>query len=82
MADLINIKQMYIYYLFCRASWSFKATVDCIRCSHFKVDYVSALEPSSKPPVRIIEDNVTALPHQQGTPYDPGYGLALDAMTT
>jgi hypothetical protein len=32
----------------------------CIRCSHFKVDDVSALEPSSKPPVRIVEDNVTA----------------------
>jgi hypothetical protein len=37
----------------------------CIRCSHFKVDDVSALEPSSKPPVRIVEDNVTASLHQQ-----------------
>jgi hypothetical protein len=35
----------------------------CIRCSHFKVDdvMVSALEASSKPPVPIFEDNVTAL---------------------
>jgi hypothetical protein len=32
----------------------------CILCSHFKVDDVSALEASSKPPVRIVEDNVTA----------------------
>jgi hypothetical protein len=32
----------------------------CIRCSNFKVDDVGALEPSSKPPVRIVEDNVTA----------------------
>jgi hypothetical protein len=35
---------------------------------HFKVDDVSALEPSSKPPVRIVEDNVTASLHQQRTP--------------
>jgi hypothetical protein len=35
----------------------------CIRCSHFKVDDVSALEASSKPPVRIVEDNVTASLH-------------------
>jgi hypothetical protein len=28
--------------------------------SHFKVDDVSALEPSSKPQVRIVEDGVTA----------------------
>jgi hypothetical protein len=41
----------------------------CIRCSHFKVDDVSALEPSSKPPVRIVEDNVTASLHQQRTPW-------------
>jgi hypothetical protein len=40
----------------------------CIRCSHFKVDDVSALEPSSKPPVRIVEDNVTASLHRQRTP--------------
>jgi hypothetical protein len=40
----------------------------CIRCSHFKVDDVSALEPSSKSPVRIVEDNVTASLHQQRTP--------------
>jgi hypothetical protein len=33
----------------------------CIRCIHFKVDDVGALEASSKPPVRIVEDNVTAL---------------------
>jgi hypothetical protein len=32
----------------------------CIRCGHFKVDDVSALEASSKPPVHIVEDNVTA----------------------
>jgi hypothetical protein len=32
-----------------------------IRCSHFKVDDVSALEAISKLPVRIVEDNVTAL---------------------
>jgi hypothetical protein len=41
----------------------------CIRCSHFKVDDVSALDPSSKPPVRIVEDNVTASLHQQRTPW-------------
>jgi hypothetical protein len=35
----------------------------CIRRSHFKVDDVSALEPSSKPPVHIVEDNVTASLH-------------------
>jgi hypothetical protein len=35
----------------------------CIRCSHFKVDDVSALEATSKPPVRIVEDNVTASLH-------------------
>jgi hypothetical protein len=41
----------------------------CIRCSHFKVDDVSrALEPSSKPPVRIVEDNVTSSLHRQRTP--------------
>jgi hypothetical protein len=40
----------------------------CIRFSHFKVDDVGALEPSSKPPVRIVEDNVTASLHQQRTP--------------
>jgi hypothetical protein len=40
----------------------------CIRCSHFKVDDVSALEPSSKPPVCIVEDNVAASLHQQRTP--------------
>jgi hypothetical protein len=33
----------------------------CIRCSHFKVDDVGALEASSKPPVHIVEDGVTAL---------------------
>jgi hypothetical protein len=43
----------------------------CVRCGHFKVDDVSALEPSSKPPVRIVEDNVTASLHQQRTPW-PG----------
>jgi hypothetical protein len=41
----------------------------CIRCSYFKVDDVNALEPSSKPPVRIVEDNVTASLHQQRTPW-------------
>jgi hypothetical protein len=40
----------------------------CIRCSHFKVDDVSAVEPSSEPPVRIVEDNVTASLHWQRTP--------------
>jgi hypothetical protein len=40
----------------------------CIRCSRFKVDDVSALEASAKPPVRIVEDNVTASLHQQCTP--------------
>jgi hypothetical protein len=33
----------------------------CIRYSHFKVDDVSALEASSKPPVHIVEDDVTAI---------------------
>jgi hypothetical protein len=47
-----------------RNSW-WQLKPHCIRCSHFKVDDVSALEPSSKPPVRIVED--------------PGYGL--DAVT-
>jgi hypothetical protein len=32
----------------------------CIRCSHFKVEDVSALEASSNRSVRIVEDNVTA----------------------
>jgi hypothetical protein len=41
----------------------------CIRCSHFKVDDVSALKASAKPPVRIVEDNVTASLHQQRTPW-------------
>jgi hypothetical protein len=35
----------------------------CIRFSHLKVDDVRALEPSSKLPVRIVEDNVTASLH-------------------
>jgi hypothetical protein len=35
----------------------------CIRCCHFKVDDVTALEAISKPPVRIVEDNVTASLH-------------------
>jgi hypothetical protein len=39
---------------------SLKLKPHCIRCSHFKVDDISALEPSSKLPVRIVEDNVTA----------------------
>jgi hypothetical protein len=30
---------------------------------HFKVDDVSALEAISKPPVRIVEDNVAASLH-------------------
>jgi hypothetical protein len=42
-------------------SWSLKP--HCIRCSHFKVDDVSALEAISKLPVRIVEDNVTASLH-------------------
>jgi hypothetical protein len=41
----------------------------CIRCSHFKIDDVSALEASSKPPVRIVEDNVTASLHRQRFTY-------------
>jgi hypothetical protein len=41
----------------------------CIRCSHFKVDDVSALESSSEPPVHIVEDHVTASLHQQHTPW-------------
>jgi hypothetical protein len=42
-----------------------------VRCNHFKVDDVSALEPSSKPPVglRIVEDNITASLHQQRAPW-------------
>jgi hypothetical protein len=44
----------------------------CIRCSRFKVDDVGALEASSKPPVRIVEDNVTASLHQQRTPVRSG----------
>jgi hypothetical protein len=32
----------------------------CIRFRHFKVDDVGALEASAKPPVRIVEDSVTA----------------------
>jgi hypothetical protein len=39
----------------------------CIRCSHFKVDDVSALEASSNRSVRIVEDNVTASLHRQRT---------------
>jgi hypothetical protein len=35
----------------------------CIRCCHFKVDDVSGLEAISKPPVRIVEDNVAASLH-------------------
>jgi hypothetical protein len=35
----------------------------CIRCRHFKVDDVRALEAISKPPVRIVEDNVPASLH-------------------
>jgi hypothetical protein len=34
----------------------------CIRSSHFKVDDVSALEASSKPPVRIVEDKRRSVP--------------------
>jgi hypothetical protein len=40
-----------------------------IRCSHFKVDDVSALEASSNRSVRIVEDNFTASLHQQRTPW-------------
>jgi hypothetical protein len=39
----------------------------CIRCSHFKVDDVSALEAISKLPVHIAEDNVTASLHPLAT---------------
>jgi hypothetical protein len=38
-----------------------RLTPHCIQCSHFKVDDVGALEASSEPPVRIVEDSVTAL---------------------
>jgi hypothetical protein len=40
----------------------------CIRCCHFKVDDISALEAASHLPVRIVEENVSALLHLQGTP--------------
>jgi hypothetical protein len=40
----------------------------CIRCSHFKVYDVGALEASSKPPICIVEDNIT-------------YAMTLDAVT-
>jgi hypothetical protein len=43
-------------------------TSHCIRWSHFKVDDVGADEASSKLPVRIVEENVTASLHQQCTP--------------
>jgi hypothetical protein len=54
----------------------------CIRCSHFKVDDVSALEASSNRSVRVVEDNVTTSQcHCIGNVRrDPGYGL--DAVTT
>jgi hypothetical protein len=42
---------------------NFKATLYSMQ-----VDEVSALEPSSKLPVRIVEDNITASLHQQRTP--------------
>jgi hypothetical protein len=45
-----------------------------------QVDDVSALEASSKLPVRIVEDNVTASLHLSNVCHDPGYGL--DAVTT
>jgi hypothetical protein len=41
----------------------------CIRCSHFKVDDISALEASSNRSVHIVEDNVTASQNQQRTPW-------------
>jgi hypothetical protein len=34
---------------------------------HTLMTFASALEPSSKPPVRIVEDNVAASLHQQRT---------------
>jgi hypothetical protein len=43
--------------------WHFALKPHCIRCCHFKVDDVSALEAISNPPVRIVEDNVTASLH-------------------
>jgi hypothetical protein len=55
-------------------SWLLKP--HCIRCSHFKVDHVSALEPSSKQ-VRIVEDNVTA-----SATYAMTLVYGLDAVTT
>jgi hypothetical protein len=50
----------------------------CIRCSHFKVDDVGALEPSSKPPVRIVETSK----HNciSNVRHDPGYGLNAVTM--
>jgi hypothetical protein len=38
--------------------WPWILKPHCIRCSHFKVDDISALEPSSKLLVHIVEDNV------------------------
>jgi hypothetical protein len=55
------------YLLWC--DWVCLLKPHCIRYSHFKVDDVSALEPSSKPPVHIVEDDVTASLHQQRTPW-------------
>jgi hypothetical protein len=59
MADLINIC-IFIPYFAGRLG---HLKPPCIRCSHFKVDDVSALEPSSKVTVHIVEDNVTASLH-------------------
>jgi hypothetical protein len=52
--------------LICTLLWNFGMDMlmpHYIRCSHFKVDDVSALEASSKLPVRIVEDNVIASLH-------------------
>jgi hypothetical protein len=40
----------------CQATTFVYLKPHCIRCCHFKVDDVSALESISKPPVCIVED--------------------------
>jgi hypothetical protein len=51
----------------------------CIRCCHFKVDEVGALEAISKPPVALLK--TTSQRHCiSNVRHDPGYGL--DAVMT
>jgi hypothetical protein len=53
--------------------WRMHLKPHCIRCRHFKVDDVSALEAISKLPVCIVEENVTALATYARTPWlQPG----------